>query len=62
MLHTAAEGGTATESNKEGGRVLGRVTRGAGRGRKEGRGKGGGGRNLGTDSVSWVPYPKLIPE
>ena len=26
MLHTAAEGGTATEDNKGGGGVLGRVT------------------------------------
>ena len=31
MLHTAAEGETATKDNKEGGRVLGRVTWGLGR-------------------------------
>ena len=41
MLHTAAEGGTATKDNNEGGRVLGRVTWGLGGGREGGGGEGG---------------------
>ena len=58
MLHTAAEGGTATEGDRGGGGVPGRVTWGLGRG----RGGGGGGRRRERRLVPWIPRPKLIPK
>ena len=56
MLHTAAEGETATR-DREGGRGAGEGDLGVG----EEAGEGGGGGRAGR-SVPWVPRPKLIPE
>ena len=56
MLHTAAEGESATKDNTEGGRVLGMVAWGSG------GGGGGGGWEVGRELVSWVPNPKFLPK
>ena len=57
MLHTAAEGGTATEGDRGGGGGAGEGDLGVG----EGPG-GGGGRRRERRLVPWIPRPKLIPK